>query len=155
MSIMIFPGVIGKFLQSAKSAWVASSATWVTNLFQNNWFYGVAYFILVVFFTYFYTSFIFQPKDMAENLQKQGGFIPGIRPGPETESYLSKIITRITLSGALFLGVIAVLPFIAQAVTGINTIVLGGTGVLIMVSVIIETMRQIQAQLLMRSYENY
>jgi len=155
MSIMIFPGVIGKFLQTAKSAWIASAATSITNLFTNNWFYGVLYFVLVVFFTYFYTGFIFQPKDMAENLQKQGGFVPGIRPGPETEGYLSKIILRITLWGALFLGVIAVLPFIAQAVTGINTIVLGGTGVLIMVSVIIETMRQIQAQLLMRSYENY
>lgn len=155
MSIMIFPGVIGKFLETAKSAWVSSAAVWITNLFQNNLFYGIAYFVLVVFFTYFYTGFIFQPKDMAENLQKQGGFVPGIRPGLETESYLSKIIIRITLSGALFLGVIAVLPFIAQAATGINTIVLGGTGVLILVSVIIETMRQIQAQLLMRTYENY
>lgn len=155
MSMMIFPGVIGKFFQNAKSEWLASSATYITNLFQNNLFYGVAYFFLVVFFTFFYSGFIFKPKDMAENLQKQGGFIPGIRPGQETSSYLGKTIVRITLWGAIFLGVIAVLPFIVQAITDIKTLVLGGTGVLIMVSVVIETMRQIQAQLLMRSYENY
>ncbi len=155
MSIMIFPGVIAKFFQQAHSQWLANGATWVANLFQNNWFYGVAYFILVILFTYFYTGVIFKPEQMAENLQKQGGFIPGIRPGKETSDYLSKIISRITLTGAVFLGLIAVLPFVVQAITKINTLVLGGTGVLIMVSVIIETMRQIQAQLAMRSYENY
>ncbi len=125
------------------------------NLFQNNWFYGIIYFLLVVAFTYFYTNVIFKPNQIAENLQKQGGFVPGIRPGRETAGYLGKIIVRITLWGAVFLGIIAVLPFIVQAITDINTLVLGGTGVLIMVSVIIETMRQIQAQLSMRSYDNY
>ena len=155
MSIMIFPGVIAKFFQQAHSVWLANGATWIANLFQNNWFYGVAYFVLVILFTYFYTGVIFKPDQMAENLQKQGGFIPGIRPGKETSDYLSRVISRITLTGAVFLGLIAVLPFIVQAVTNINTLVLGGTGVLIMVSVIIETMRQIQAQLAMRSYENY
>jgi len=155
MSIMLIPGVAAKFFEQAKSTWLVSAATWISNLFQNNWFYGAAYFVLVVLFTYFYTGVIFKPDQMAENLQKQGGFVPGIRPGQETASYLSKVITRITLTGAIFLGVIAVLPFIVQAITHINTLVLGGTGVLIMVSVIIETMRQIQAQLAMRSYENY
>ncbi|OGD57331.1 preprotein translocase subunit SecY [Candidatus Berkelbacteria bacterium RBG_13_40_8] len=155
MSIMIFPGVIAEFFQQAHSEWLANAATWVANLFQNNWFYGGAYFILVILFTYFYTGVIFKPDQMAENLQKQGGFIPGIRPGKETSEYLSKVISRITLTGAVFLGLIAVLPFIVQALTNINTLVLGGTGVLIMVSVIIETMRQIQAQLAMRSYDNY
>jgi len=155
MSIMLIPGVAAKFFEQAKSAWLVSAATFLSNLFQNNWFYGAAYFILVVLFTYFYTGVIFKPDQMAENLQKQGGFIPGIRPGQETASYLSKVIVRITLTGAIFLGVIAVLPFIVQAITNINTLVLGGTGVLIMVSVIIETMRQIQAQLAMRSYDNY
>jgi preprotein translocase subunit SecY len=155
MSMMIFPGVIAKFFQNARSEWLADSATWVANLFQNNWFYGVAYFVLVVLFTFFYTGVVFKPDQIAENLQKQGGFIPGIRPGRETTDYLSRIITRITLTGSIFLGLIAVLPFIVQAVTRVSTLVLGGTGVLIMVSVIIETMRQIQAQLAMRSYENY
>lgn len=155
MSMMIFPGVIAKFFENARSEWLANSATWIANLFQNNWFYGAAYFLLVVLFTFFYTGVIFKPEQIAENLQKQGGFVPGIRPGRETSQYLGKIITRITLTGAIFLGLIAVLPFIVQAITKINTLVLGGTGVLIMVSVIIETMRQIQAQLAMRSYDKY
>ena len=155
MSIMIFPGVIAKFFQNARSEWLANFATHVSNLFQNNWFYGALYFVLVVAFTYFYTGVIFKPDQMAENLQKQGGFIPGIRPGSETSNYLAKVITRLTLNGAIFLGLIAVLPFVVQAATKINTLVLGGTGVLIMVSVIIETMRQIQAQLAMRAYEKY
>ena len=155
MSIMIFPGVIAKFFQNARSEWLANFATHVSNLFQNNWFYGALYFVLVVAFTYFYTGVIFKPDQMAENLQKQGGFIPGIRPGSETSNYLAKVITRLTLTGAIFLGLIAVLPFVVQAATKINTLVLGGTGVLIMVSVIIETMRQIQAQLAMRAYEKY
>ena len=155
MSLMIFPGVAAKFLETAKSAWLAGGARVVASLFQNNWFYGSVYFVLVILFTYFYTSVIFKPEQIAENLQKQGGFIPGIRPGRETSDYLSHIIVRITLTGAIFLGLVAVLPFIVQAMTKINTLALGGTGVLIMVSVIIETIRQIQAQLSMRSYDNY
>ncbi len=155
MSLMIFPGVIAKFLETAKSPWLANGARTVANLFANNWFYGAAYFVLVILFTYFYTSVIFKPDQMAENLQKQGGFVPGIRPGRETANYLSKIITRITLTGAIFLGLVAVLPFIVQAMTKVSTLAIGGTGILIMVSVIIETIRQIQAQLSMRSYDNY
>ncbi len=155
MSLMIFPGVAAKFLESARQPWLANAARYTANLFANNWFYGAAYFVLVILFTYFYTSVIFKPEQMAENLQKQGGFVPGIRPGRETSDYLSKIIVRITLAGAIFLGIVAVLPFIVQAATKINTLALGGTGVLIMVSVIIETIRQIQAQLSMRSYDNY
>ena len=155
MSIMIFPGVAAKVLTQARSEWLASASTWVANLFNNNLFYGIFYFILVILFTFFYTGIVLKPNQISENLQKQGGFIPGVRPGGETSSYLARIISRINLTGALFLGVIAVLPFIIQAITKINTLVIGGTGILIMVSVIIETMRQIQAQLLMRSYENY
>ncbi len=155
MSLMIFPGVAAKFLTQAKSEWLAHGATLISNLFNNNWFYGVLYFLLVIGFTFFYTGIILKPTQIAENLQKQGGFIPGVRPGTETASYISYIISRINLTGAVFLGVIAVLPFVMQAVTRINTLVIGGTGVLIMVSVIIETMRQIQAQLLMRQYESY
>ena len=155
MSLMIFPGVAAKFLETARQPWLANAARYTANLFANNWFYGAAYFVLVILFTYFYTSVIFKPEQMAENLQKQGGFVPGIRPGRETSDYLSKIIVRITLAGSIFLGIVAVLPFIVQAATKINTLALGGTGVLIMVSVIIETIRQIQAQLSMRSYDNY
>ncbi|MGA2666955.1 MAG: preprotein translocase subunit SecY [Patescibacteria group bacterium] len=155
MSIMLFPGVIAKYFTQAKAAWLAGTATYVSNLFSNNWFYGILYFVLVIAFTFFYTGIILKPDQIAENLQKQGGFVPGVRPGTETSNYLSGIISRINLTGAVFLGVIAVLPFIVQAVTHINTLVVGGTGVLIMVSVIIETMRQIQAQLVMRQYEAY
>lgn len=155
MSVMIFPGVAAKFFMQARSEWLATSATWISNLFNNSWFYGVVYFILVILFTFFYTGIILKPTQIAENLQKQSGFIPGVRPGRETAEYLSRIISRINLTGAAFLGVIAVLPFIVQAITKVNTLVLGGTSVLIMVSVIIETMRQVQAQLLMRHYENY
>jgi len=155
MSIMLFPGVASKYLMQAKSLWLANAATFTSNLFTNNWFYGALYFLLVIGFTFFYTGIVLKPQQIAENLQKQGGFIPGVRPGTETQSYLARIISRINLTGALFLGVIAVLPFIVQAATGISTLVVGGTGVLIMVSVIIETMRQIQAQLVMRQYEAY
>lgn len=155
MSIMLFPSVASKYLTQAKSEWLVSAATWISNLFTNNLFYGIVYFVLVIAFTFFYTGIVLKPQQIAENLQKQGGFIPGVRPGSETETYLTKIISRVNLTGALFLGVIAVLPFIVQALTHINTLVVGGTGVLIMVSVIIETMRQIQAQLLTRQYEAY
>jgi len=155
MSLMIIPGVVGKFLQSAKTPWIASAALSTENLFKNNLFYGALYFVLVVAFTYFYTSVVFKPDQIAENLQKQGGFIPGIRPGTETIAHLGNIIVRITLTSSIFLGLIAVLPFIMQAVTKINTLVIGGTGILIVVSVVIETMNQLQAQLTMHTYENY
>lgn len=155
MSMLLIPGVAANFLKNAKSEWLASFATSVANFFQNNLYQGIFYFVLVVFFTYFYTGVILKPDQMAENLQKQGGFVPGIRPGKETANYLGQVILHITLSGAIFLGLIAVLPYVVQGITHINTLVLGGTSVLIMVSVIIETMRQIQSQLAMRSYDQY
>jgi len=155
MSLMIIPGVIGKFLQSATTPWIANAATSTVNLFNNNVFYASLYFILVVAFTYFYTSVVFKPEQIAENLQKQGGFVPGIRPGSETIHFLGNIIVRITLTSSIFLGAIAVLPYIMQAVTKIDTLVIGGTGILIVVSVVIESMNQLQAQLTMHTYENY
>ncbi len=155
MSIMLFPGVLAKFFTQAKTVWLSNAATYISNLFSNNFFYGVLYFLLVIAFTFFYAGVVLKPDQIAENLQKQGGFIPGVRPGTETAGYLQKIISRINLTGALFLGVVAVLPFIVQSATKINTLAIGGTGVLIVVSVIIETMRQIQAQLVMRQYEAY
>ncbi|HEX8973953.1 MAG TPA: preprotein translocase subunit SecY [Patescibacteria group bacterium] len=155
MSIMLFPGMIATFLERASNPNVAHWATSVNALFQNQWFYGSAYFILIVLFTYFYTAVVFDPEKIAENLQKQGGYIPGIRPGKTTADHLYRISSRITLAGALFLGAIAVLPFIIQGVTGIQNLRIGGTSVLIVVSVVIETIKQIESQLVMRDYEGF
>ena len=155
MSIMLFPGMVSNFLANASNATVANVARAVGNIFQNHWFYGVASFVLVVAFTYFYTAVVFDPKNIAENLQKQGGYIPGIRPGGNTEEYLYKIMNRVTLSGATFLGLIAVLPFIVQGFTNIASVSVGGTGLLIVVAVVIEIIQQIEGQLVMRDYEGF
>jgi preprotein translocase subunit SecY len=109
---------------------------------------------LVFLFTFFYTSIIFQPNQIAENLQKQGGFVPGIRPGTQTAEYFSSVIYKITFAGAFFLAVVALFPFVLQNVTGIRTLAIGGTGILIIVSVTLDFVRQIKAQLAMRSYED-
>lgn len=156
LSLIVFPSLIAKFLQNASSDRLVAFAGFVTRTFDPNGLpYAVIYFILVVAFTYFYTSIVFKPGEVAENLQKRGGFIPGIRPGKETASYLQQIMNRITFPGALFLGIIAILPFIMQAITKVNTLVIGGTGVLIVVSVVLETAAQMRAQLIQRSYEIY
>ncbi len=155
MSIMLFPGMISSFFAHAANPTVANIASIIDDIFKNQWFYGAAYFILVVLFTYFYTAVTFDPKNIAENLQKQGGFIPGIRPGHTTAEYLNRVLNRITLTGALFLGAIAVLPFVVQGITGIQNLTLGGTGLLIVVSVVIEIMKQIESQLIMRDYEGF
>ena len=118
--------------------------------------YVTLYFLLTVGFTYFYTAFTFKPGETAEQLRKNGGFIPGIRPGRPTEDYLARVVTRITIAGALFLGVIATAPSVlGLLIPAISTIALGGTGLLIVVSVVVETMKQIEAQLLMRNYEGF
>jgi preprotein translocase subunit SecY len=153
LSLLLFPGVIAQFFTVAKNPTVANIAQRVVDLFNNSVFYGTFYFLLVVLFTYFYTSVTFDPKRIAEHLQKQGGFIPGIRPGPMTVGYLKRVVNRITLAGALFLGAIAVLPLLMQGFTRTQTLTVGGTGLLIVVSVILETMKQIDAQLTMREYE--
>jgi len=155
MSIMIFPGVIANFLAGVDNQTVAGIASKIADLFANQTFYGLVYFVLVVLFTYFYTAVTFDPKNVAENLQRQGGFVPGIRPGVPTMEYLNYIVNRITLSGALFLGLVAVLPFIVQGITGVRALTVGGTGILIVVSVVIETMKQIESQLVMRDYEGF
>ncbi len=155
MSIMLFPGLVASFLTNVSNSTISYWAGKINDLFANQLFYGLLYFILVVVFTYFYTAVTFDPKSIAENLQRQGGFIPGIRPGVPTMEYLNKISNRITLTGAIFLGVVAVLPFIVQNITGIKTLAIGGTGILIVVSVVIETIKQIEAQLIMRDYEGF
>ncbi len=153
ISLILFPPMIAQFFVHAKTAWVVSSAQWIIMTFQNQIFYGVVYFVMVVAFTYFYTSVIFHPDQIAENLQKQGGFVPGIRPGRNTAQYLQKVVTRIVFTGALFLGIIAVLPLVTGQITGTQNLVVGGTSLLIVVSVVIETVNQINAQLSMRDYE--
>ncbi len=153
IALLSFPPLIAQFFAQAKTAWLANFANFTTALFQNQLFYGVLYFLLVFGFTYFYTAVIFHPQKMAENLQKQGGFIPGIRPGTETEKYLGQTMSRINLTGALFLGVIAILPLLVQYFMGTQSLAIGGTSLLIVVSVAIETAKQIDAQITMHAYD--
>ncbi|HLD28340.1 MAG TPA: preprotein translocase subunit SecY [Patescibacteria group bacterium] len=153
IAIILLPTMVAQLFVNVKTALVAGAAQWILQLFENQLFYGIAYFVMVVAFTYFYTAVIFHPDQIAENLQKQGGFIPGIRPGSNTAHYLQKVVTRIVFTGALFLGVIAVLPLITAQITNTQSLVVGGTSLLIVVSVVIETVNQINAQLAMRDYE--
>jgi len=156
MSLMMFPGVIARFFTTAKTSWIAQAASALERVFKpETIIYAVLYFLLVIGFNYFYTAIVFNPEHIAENLQKQGGFIPGLRPGPQTVVYLNKLSNRIMLAGGVFLGIIAILPFVVQRMTGIGTMldIIGGTGLLIVVSVALETIEQIKAQLIMRSYE--
>lgn len=156
LAFLSVPGLVGQLLSTAKTPWVAQLATNLTTWFSpNGAIYAVSYFVLVVAFTYFYTSVVFNHKDIAENLQKQGGFIPGIRPGNQTATYLRRVINRITLAGAVGLGFVAVLPFIAQGFTNSQVLTFGGTGLLIVVSVAIETLKQLEAQAITTSYEQY
>jgi preprotein translocase subunit SecY len=152
----LIPGMIGNFL-SGSPGQIGSIAKGVAALFENTWIYGILYFILVVLFTYFYTAVTFDPKAISQNLQKMGGFIPGIRPGQPTADFMYYILNRVLLIGALFLGTIAVMPSIVQGVTNVQQFqfLVGGTSLLIVVSVVLETVRQIKAQLQMREYENF
>jgi preprotein translocase subunit SecY len=153
ISVAIFPSMIAQFFVSAKSQFISKASYFIINLFENQLFYGIFYFLLVVGFTYFYTEIIFKPDNIAENLQKQGGFIPGIRPGRHTSEYLSYISRRILLTGSLFLGLIAVLPLVMRYFTGMQALAIGGTSLLIVVSVVIEMVKQIYAQVTMRDYD--
>lgn len=153
VSLILIPTMIANFFVSSPNARIAELAISVATFLQNQWVYGIAYFTLVVLFTYFYTAVVFDPVKISENLQKQGGYVPGIRPGMSTAEYLHHIITRITFTGALFLGVIAVLPIAVQGMTGIQALSIGGVSILIVVSVVLELVKHIQSQLMMRSYE--
>ncbi len=155
ISFVLFPPMIARYFMNSSVSWLANLSSGVVTLFENQLFYGLLYFILVVAFTYFYTAVIFHPNQIADNLQKQGGFIPGIRPGRPTAQFLSYVSNRIILGGALFLGLVAVLPNIVQSATNINTLVIGGTSLLIVVSVVIETVKQVESQLVMRNYEGF
>ncbi|MEK7084176.1 MAG: preprotein translocase subunit SecY [Patescibacteria group bacterium] len=152
VSIILFPPLIAQFFVG-KGGFLGEAAEWTVTTFQNQTVYGVLYFLLVFGFTYFYTAVIFQPQKMAENLQRQGAFIPGIRPGKETELYLSKTMNRLLFGGALFLSAIAILPLVLQGALGTQSLAIGGTSLLIVVSVAIETAKQIDAQLTMHEYD--
>ncbi len=153
ISIILFPGLIGNFLATVPSATTQAFSHFLITLLNNQWLYGILYFLLVFVFTYFYTAVTFDPQAIALNIQKQGGFILGMRPGRPTAEFLKRILNRITLFGALFLGAIAVLPLLVQAGFGISALTLGGTSLLIVVSVVLETLKQIQAQVVMHEYE--
>lgn len=156
VSLVLMPSMLGQFLQSVDNPRIATLASRLTQIFNpDTIFYNFFYFILVVGFTYFYTSVVFNPEKIAENLQKGGGFISGIRPGKNTQNYLNFVLQRITLVGAIFLGAIAVLPSVFQTVFGVGNLVIGGTGILIVVSVILEITRDIEAQLVMKKYEGF
>ncbi len=157
ISVVLLPSIFSEYFKSSSNHLLADAAQTVGNVFATTkpW-YWLFYFLLVVGFTYFYTSITFNPKNVAENIQKQGGFIPGMRPGTETEKYLHYIVNRITLAGGIFLGLVAILPYLVQfAVPDVQTLTIGGTSILIVISVVIETMKQVNAQLLMRRYDHY
>lgn len=165
-SLLILPSTLATYFVARPGA-VGSIATWFANAFSpTNFLYWLLYFLFTVAFTYFYTDVMFRQQNLPETLQKQGGFIPGIRPGPRTEEYLNKVLGRITLVGALFLGFVAVLPYLvgivvdtifggAGILTGYQSLIISSTGLLIVVGVVLDTMKQIEAQLMMRNYEGF
>ncbi|OGY84255.1 MAG: preprotein translocase subunit SecY [Candidatus Kerfeldbacteria bacterium RIFCSPHIGHO2_12_FULL_48_17] len=155
ISLVLLPTLLAQFLVSSSVVQVADAANAVVNFFNNSIYYGIIYFVLVFVFTYFYTAVIFKPDQIAENLQRQGAFIPGVRPGKPTEHYLQQVSSRILLAGALFLGIIAVLPVVAQNAFNLPALTIGGTSLLIVVSVVIESIKQIEAQIVMRDYETF
>lgn len=153
ISIILFPGLIGNFLAAVPNDAVQAVSRFLIGILNNQLLYGGLYFLLVFLFTYFYTAVTFDPQAIATNIQKQGGFILGIRPGRPTAEFLSYVLTRITLFGGLFLGVIAILPLALQAGFGISALTIGGTSLLIVVSVVLETLKQINSQVVMHEYE--
>jgi len=153
LSILTFPALIGQMLATTNLTFLVNASKFVTNLIENKIFYSSLYFILVFLFTFFYTSITFEPKQISDNLQKNGGFIPGYRPGENTVSYLSKVSRKITLFGAIFLGLIAVLPMVIEKVTKVTTFEIGGTSLLLIVAISIEIKNAIEAQLAMREYD--
>lgn len=156
ISILLVPSFLVKLLQQISNPGLVTMLSQVSLWFNpSHPVYNITYFLLVVVFTYFSTAVFFNPKDLAEDLKKSGAFVPGIRPGKPTENFLTYVMTRITIAGALFLGLVAVLPSIAQSLTGITTLTIGGTGLLIVVSVVLETAKQMQSQVVAQNYEKF
>jgi len=156
ISVLLFPGFIANMLSRVNIAWLAGAAAWLTEFLKPGTLsYGIIYFLLVFIFTYFYTAVTFDPSEISKNLQRSGGFVPGIRPGEPTAVYLRSIISRVTLFGASFLGIIAILPILTQSLTKASALTIGGTALLIVVSVVLETTKQIDSQLTVREYEGF
>jgi preprotein translocase subunit SecY len=163
-SIVILPSLAAQYFVTSGTAWVRDTAKFVNDIFspgQNGGFsagaigFYVAIFVLVVVFSFFYTLVVFQQQNLAENLQKQGGFVPGIRPGRPTGEYIMRVLVRITWAGAIFLGIVSVIPYMATGWFGVTSLQISSTGLLIVVGVVIDTMKQLEAQLLMRNYEGF
>lgn len=152
LSILLFPQMVGQFLSGMGIAIISSIGSGLLFITTNQWIHNSLYFLLVFAFTYFYSAVVFEPDSIASNLQKNGAFIPGVRPGRPTADFLTKILSRLTLVGALFLGLVALLPMIMQSFTGIQALAIGGTSLLIVVSVALEFVKQINAQISMREY---
>lgn len=152
LSLLLLPQMALSMLAAAHISFASGAALWYTAFLSNPWKYGAVYFTLVVLFTYFYTAVTFEPHRVAEDLQKTGAFVPGVRPGRETEEYIGKVVNRVTLPGAAFLGLLAVAPSIIQGLTGITTLVLGGTALLIAVQVALDLAQKIDAQVSLREY---
>jgi preprotein translocase subunit SecY len=155
-SAVIMPAGVAQTFQGSNTPWIRNMADRVVTIVDpNNWGYYAFVFVLVVVFTFFYSLVVFQQQNLAENLQKQGGFVPGIRPGRPTQEYILRVLVRITWGGAIFLGFIAVVPFIATFLTDVQALTIGATGLLIVVGVVLDTMRQLESQLLMRDYSGF
>jgi preprotein translocase subunit SecY len=158
-SILTFPAVIAGFFAGSTTTWIRDLSNSIINVFNGssgNPTYPLLYFLMVVGFTYFYTDVMVQQQNLPETLQRQGGFIPGLRPGRTTASYITGVVRRITLAGALFLGIVAVLPFLLTPFgLSSNILLISSAGLLIVVGVVIDTLRQLEAQLLMRHYEGF
>jgi preprotein translocase subunit SecY len=152
LSILLFPQMIGNFIGRSSNEILVKISKVLLSFSQTSALYAVLYFVLVFLFTYFYTAVTFDPEALSSNLQKNGAFIPGVRPGNSTSEYISRVLSRITLLGAVFLGFIAVLPLIMRAATGITAIALGGTALLIVVSVVLDLIKKVDAQVSMREY---
>lgn len=152
LSILLFPQMILNVLANVSTSFVARASDIFLRFFENQWLYAGAYFLLVFLFTFFYTAVTFDPDSISKNLQRNGAFVPGVRPGGHTSEYLGKVITRLTLVGALFLGTIAVLPLIMQGLTGFTALAIGGTALLIVVSVVLDLIRRIDSQISLREY---
>ncbi|CAN5121936.1 preprotein translocase subunit SecY [soil metagenome] len=156
VSFVLFPQIIGNFLRYLPNSTLSKIGIFLAQAFNPSGLtYNIMYFVLVVAFTFFYTIVVFNPQKIADEIQKHGGFIPGIRPGVTTKLYLQKVVYKITTFGALFLGIIAILPAAVSAITNVQGLVIGGTGILIVVSVVLETFKAIDAQLVMKNYDKY
>jgi preprotein translocase subunit SecY len=156
VSVVLLPSMLGQFLGQVQNEGIKNFAQSLAALFRPDGFtYNFVYFLLVVAFTFFYTMIVFNPEKIAETIQKNGGFIPGVRPGKATANYLNYLSLRLTLPGAIFLGVVAILPVFTQRLTGIGTIALGGTGTLIIVSVVLETAKTLESMMEARGYEKF